>query len=256
MTTQITSNDGSLHGSGASMRAIRVHRFGPPEVLELEDVPRPRPGNGEVRIRVSAAGLNYADVLVRAGRIPSVGLPDAPGFEAAGVVDEVGTGGNVPVGTPVDVKLTAQGAFAEYVVAPASEVVPLGPHLRADQAVALPIQGLTALLALRLGGRVQHGDAVFVPAAAGGVGSLAVQLAKRLGAGRVIGGASSHAKRGFSLGRTAEDVRSAALAELVNAAASGALQIVAGEQFPLAKAADAHRAMEARKTTGKVVLVP
>jgi NADPH2:quinone reductase len=146
---------------------------------------------------VRAAGLNFTDLGQREGRLLGTPpLPFVPGLEAAGLVDAVGPSvrGLAP-GTRVVALLPNQGAFAQYAIAPASAVLPIPDAVSFEQAVALPAQAPTALLGLREGARLREGESVFIPSAAGGVGTLLVQLAKRLGASRVIGGASSEPKR-------------------------------------------------------------
>jgi NADPH:quinone reductase len=182
------------------MKAMRLHSFGAPNGFRLDEVPTPSPGATEVRIKVHTAGLNYTDLGQRAGRLPGVPpLPFVPGVECGGVVDEVGSEvRGISRGTRVVTLLPQLGACAEYAIAPFSSVVVLPDSVPFDRAVALPVQASTALLALRLGAQLQPGQTVFVPAAAGGVGTFLVQLAKRLGAGRVIGGASTETKRALA----------------------------------------------------------
>ena len=182
------------------MKAIRLQRFGGPEELRVEEIGTPSPGQGEVLIQVHAAGINYSDLGLREGKYASgLTLPFTPGYEAAGEIVAVGPGVSEPaVGTRVVALLPQQGAFAEFAVAPAAIVVPLPAELSYAQAVALPVQGTTALLALTVAARIAGGESVFVPAAAGGVGSQLVQLAKRLGAGTVIAGASTDSKRALA----------------------------------------------------------
>lgn len=179
------------------MRAIRIHRFGGPEELRCEEVAVPQPGEHEVLLRVHAAGLNYTDLGQRAGHMMGAPpLPFVPGLEAAGVIEAVGSEvRGLGVGTRVVAMLPNQGGLAEYAVAPAATVLAIPDALSFAQAVALPAQGPTALLGLRLGARLRGGESVFVPSAAGGVGTLLVQLARELGAGRVIGAASRADKR-------------------------------------------------------------
>lgn len=179
------------------MRAIRVRRFGGPEELRVEEVEMPAPGEGEVLIEVRAAGLNYAELLQREGRYPGAPpFPFTPGFEAAGVVAAVGPGvSRVRPGARVVAMLPGQGAFAEYAIAAEQLTIPIPDSLPFEAAAALPVQAPTALLCLRVAGRLGEGESVFIPAAAGGVGSFLVQLARRLGAGTIIAGASTEEKR-------------------------------------------------------------
>ena len=174
------------------MRAVQIREFGGPEVLEVvDDTPLPEPGEGEVLIRVSRAGINFADTHSRENAyVAKYGLPFTPGAEVAGTRED--TGGRV-------VALLDTGGYAEYALARADRTFPLPDGLEDDVALALLIQGLNAWHLYRTAARVQPGETVVVHGAAGGVGSLAVQLGKPLGAGRVIGTASSDDKRARAL---------------------------------------------------------
>jgi len=177
------------------MKAVRIHQTGGPEVLTFEDVPTPTPGPGEVLIKVAAAGINFADLMARQGVYPSPnGLPAILGFEVAGTVAAIGEGVTTPdIGARV-VGISPSGGYAEYAVAPAASMVPIPDLLDFPAATAVFLQGLTAYGLLQVGARLQPGETVLVHAAAGGVGSLAIQLAKLLGAGRVIGTTSAEEK--------------------------------------------------------------
>jgi NADPH2:quinone reductase len=165
--------------------------FGGPEVLKLVDLPTPEPSPGEVLIEVTRAGMNYADVHTRSNSyVQKATLPLVPGGEVAGV--RVDTGQRA-------VALTGSGGYAEYATALADRVVPIPDGLDDGTALALLIQGLTAWHLYRTAGRVAQGESVVVHSAAGGVGSLAVQLGRPLGAGRVIATASSEDKRTLAL---------------------------------------------------------
>ena len=178
------------------MKAMRIHTHGGPDVFTLDEVPTPVPGVGEILIKVAAAGINYADLMQRAGNYPLPGgLPTTLGFEAAGTVAALGAGVAGPaVGSRVVAGLGGGGGYAEYALAPAATVMPIPADLGFAEATALFVQGLTAYGLLHDAGRIQAGDTVLVHAAAGGVGSLAVQLAKLLGAGKVIATASTAEK--------------------------------------------------------------
>lgn len=325
------------------MKAVRFHETGEPQVLVYEDMPDPTPADHEVVIRVEAAGVNFADVMRRRGDDypePSP-TPFTLGVEVAGTVAAVGKDvTTLAVGMPV---LAAPGAggYAQYISVPAAMVVPLPPGLDAVRAAALMAHGLTAALVLRKAARLQPGETVLVEAAAGGVGSLAVQLAKHYGAGKVIAAASTPAKRalaeqlgadasvdytapdwaeqvraltggkgvdviletvggdnvaeafkalapfgrmifiGQSSGKTSlidpwkltvpnhtltsfyvgayaafPEVIQATLGELVGLVLSGQVVLQPGTVLPLSEAAQAHRLLEGRQTTGKVVLQP
>ena len=173
------------------MRAIQMQEFGGPEVLELVDMPVPEPADGEVLIKVNRAGLNYADTHQRTNSyLAKATLPLVPGSEVAGVRED--TGERV-------VAMCGTGGYAEYASAPGALTFPIPDGVDDGAALALLLQGLTAWHLYKTCARVQPGETVVVIAAAGGVGSLAVQLGKPLGAGRVIAVASSEAKRDLTL---------------------------------------------------------
>jgi NADPH2:quinone reductase len=173
------------------MRAIQMTEFGGPEVLRLSELPVPVPGPGEVLIKVTRAGLNFADTHTRTNSyVQKATLPLVPGGEVAGIRED--TGERV-------VALVGNGGYAEYATAPGDLVFPIPDELDDGTALALIIQGLTAWHLYRTAGRVAPGESVVVHGAAGGVGSIAVQLGHPLGAGRVIATASSDEKRDLAL---------------------------------------------------------
>ena len=168
-----------------------MSEYGGPEVLQLVELPVPEPGPDEVLVRVTRAGLNFADTHRRTNTyIAKDELPFVPGAEVAGVRDD--TGERV-------VALLGSGGYAEYAVAPSALTFPIPDGVSDEMALALVLQGLTAWHLYRTCGRVAPGESVVVHAAAGGVGSLAVQLGKPLGAGRVIATASTARKRDLAL---------------------------------------------------------
>ncbi len=322
------------------MKAIRIHETGGPEVMHLEDLEIPAPEQGQVLIKVAAAGVNYADLAQRRGAyLTRTRTPMTLGFEVAGTIEAPGPDTSAP---PVGTRVIAfvEGGYAEYAIAGASTIVPIPDTLDFTRAAAFAVQGLTAYQTLRESGRLQPGESVLVQAAAGGVGTLAVQLARLMGAGRVIGTASNEQKldlvrrlgadaainytqddwveqvkkatggRGVDIvlevvggdvagqalqclapfgrlvvigaasGERAQfsaiqlmyknlsvvgywltawmsrpDRIAAATLELMQFLATGNLQIIVGQTFPLADAAEAHRAIAERRTTGKVVLL-
>jgi NADPH2:quinone reductase len=173
------------------MRAIQMSEYGGPEVLELVELPTPEPDEGEVLIRVTRAGLNFSDTHRRTNTyLAKDPLPLVPGSEVAGVRED--TGQRV-------VALTGDGGYAEYATAPGALTFPIPEGIDDATALALVLQGLTAWHLYRTCGRVAPGESVVVHAAAGGVGSLAVQLGRPLGAGRVIATASTAQKRALAL---------------------------------------------------------
>jgi NADPH2:quinone reductase len=323
------------------MRAIRISEWGGPEVLELiEDAPVPEPDEHQVLVRVTRAGINFADTHARENSyLARYELPMTPGAEIAGVVERDGAG--FTAGQRV-VSLVGTGGYAEYAAAPAATTFAIPEGVGDATALALLLQGLTAWHLYRTSGHLAPGESVVVHAAAGGVGSLAVQLAKPLGAGRVIATASSEEKRALALELGADaavDVRrddlaealveanlgarvdvvlemaggrvfdasldalapfgrlvtygiasrepntvtsgalmrksravvgfwlmhclrrpaemvDAPLQELFERTAAGELRVVEGETYPLSEARRAHEDLQARRTSGKLVLDP
>jgi NADPH2:quinone reductase len=324
------------------MNAVRVSEFGGPEVLENARIERPEPGEGEVLIEVRSVGVNYADTMRRQDRyVLRQSLPFVPGSEVAGTVAALGPGvEGVSVGDRV-VTLLGTGGYAEYAAAPAQGLIPIPNGLDFDYAAAIPLQGLTAYHVLKTSGQLREGESVVVHAAAGGVGTLAVQMAKLLGAGTVIATASTpeklelarslgadvlidyteedwpervkeatggrgadvilemvggdfpqknlrclatfgrmvvygaasgergsivpidllrknHAVIGFFLPviMRRPDLLLPSLNEILAWIGSGEVKLNIGARFPLSRAAEAHRALEGRETTGKIVLNP
>lgn len=322
------------------MKAIRVHEFGNPEVLRYEDAGVPSPGRGEALVRIEAAGVNFIDVYHRTGTYPGE-LPFTPGMEGAGVVEKVGEGvREVKVGDRVAYAMH-KGSYAEYAVVPSRRLVPVPDGIDIRQAAAVMLQGMTAHYLTHTTYPLKPGDTALVHAAAGGVGLLLVQMAKRRGA-RVIGTVSTEEKEELAKEAGADEIirytqfdfeeetkrltdgrgvdvvyDSVGLAtfekglnclrprgymviygqssgkvppldtqtlgsrgslfltrpslahysddrgELLGRAhdlfewiAGGELDLRIDETFPLAKAADAHRYIQARRTRGKLLLIP
>jgi NADPH2:quinone reductase len=174
------------------VKAVQITEFGGPDVLEVADLPQPEPGEGEVLIEVARAGMNFADTHQRENSyLAKFELPLVLGGEVAG---RVVAGDGFEPGQRV-VAMLRSGGYAEYAVAPAAQTFPLPDGLEDGAALALLIQGLTAWHLYRTSAKLAEGESVVVISGAGGVGSLAVQLAKPLGAGRVIATASSEDKR-------------------------------------------------------------
>jgi NADPH2:quinone reductase len=168
------------------MRAIQLEEFGGPDAMQVVDLPDPQPGEGEVVVEVARAGINFADThATRDDYLAKQTLPLIPGGEVAG---------RTPDGQRV-AALVASGGYAERIALPEAVLVPVPDEVSDDEAAGLLLQGLTARSLLRISARLEQGDSVVVQAAGGGTGSLAVQLAKRMGAGRVIALASSEEKR-------------------------------------------------------------
>lgn len=316
------------------MKAVRVHEFGGPEVLNIEEVEKPVPADGEVLVKIAAAGINYADIAQRKGTYLTRGeVPFTPGLEAAGVVESVGPGvSGVTPGSRVIVFTTGGGGYAEYAAVRAEALMPIPDGISFGESTALMVQGMTALGLLK---DAEAGQSILIHAAAGGVGSLLVQLAKHRGltvigtassteklekvlalgadravnysesdwtddvldatggkgadiiiemvGGEIVGqnlkvlavngtmwiyGAASgesfdlpvlslmqknHIVRGYWLVLEPAQNRERFAAELADHVAAGRLKVSVTE-YLLENAADAHRAIEGRKTTGKVVL--
>jgi NADPH:quinone reductase len=212
------------------MRAIVVEQFGGPEVLKPAEVPDPEPSNGDVRVDVSAAGINYADThhAENSYHQPAT-LPLIPGGEVVGTT---------PQGERIVALLPSGGGYAERALVSPALMVPVPDAVEDGQALAIILQGLTAWHLLKSSARMGPGESVVVHAAAGGVGTLAVQLAKRFGAGRVIAAASSEEKRSLALELGADvaiDSNAPDLREAIVEANGGrvdiVLEMVGGETF-------------------------
>ncbi len=312
--------------------AIRIHELGGPETLQWETTAADEPGTGEVRIRHSAIGLNYIDVYFRTGLYKGPDLPFVPGVEAAGVVDAIGPGvDDLHEGDRVAYALGPPGAYCEYRVVPAERLVALPDDVDERTAAAMMLKGMTAQYLLRQTHPIAPGDTILFHAAAGGVGLIACQWARALGA-RVIGTVGSTEKAELALptprrisspgcandgagvpvvydsvgeatfmrsldclaplghmvsfGQSSGAVAPLDIAELsrrgsltltrptlatytatpealrrtaqelFEVVGDGRVRIEIGQTFPLAEAADAHRALESRATTGSTLLLP
>ena len=218
------------------MRAIQIHEFGGPEVLVERDVPEPDVPDGMVALDVLAAGINYADThQAENSYLAAAELPLVPGGEVVGTT---------PDGKRV-VALLGGGGYAERAVAAPVAMWEVPDGVSDEQALALVLQGTTAWHLLRTSAQLREGESVVVHAAGGGVGTLAVQLAKRFGAGRVIGVASSEEKRALAerLGADAtvdagaEDLKSALREANGGAGVDVVLEMVGGRTFEQSLAA-------------------
>jgi NADPH2:quinone reductase len=211
------------------MRAVQIQEFGGPEVLEVVELPDPEPAEGEVVVEVARAGMNFADTHQRENvYLAKAQLPLIPGQEIAG---RAADGRRVAAMVP-------NGAYAEKIIVHEDALVPVPDDVSDDQAAGVLLQGLTAWTLLRVNANVQEGESVVVQAAAGGTGTLCVQLAKRMGA-RVIALASSEEKRALAtrLGADATvDSRSDDLAGAITEANDGeqvdvVLEMSGGDTF-------------------------
>lgn len=318
------------------MKAVRIHEFGGADNLKVDEIEKPSPNAGEVLIKTEAAGINFADTMLRENRyLFTPELPFTMGFEVAGEIEEVGEGvENFKVGQRV-LAMNRGGGYAEYAIADAKTLVPIPDGLGSKEATALLVQGLTALGLLE---SLKEGQSILIHAAAGGVGTLLVQLAKAKGAGKILGTSSSEEKLekakelGLDVGinYTQDDWTQQVLDATDGKGADVIIEMVGGEvgarnieclavkgeiifygaasgkdlqisgfamlakmqtlstynlnletheniakytgelmqhlgsgnlkvsvmEFPLENASEAHKAIEGRKTTGKVVLVP
>ena len=183
------------------MRALVVGQYGPPEVLQLREMPDPQPKAGEVLIRVKAIGVNFADLLQRMGIYPKTPKPPfVPGLEIAGVVEKIAAGGTLPEGLklkPGDAvaALMVYNAYAEWAAVPLQQVYRLPAGMNFDEAAAMPENYLVAYHSMFTMGNLQEGDRILIHGAAGGVGIAAVQLARARGL--VVFGTAGRLKQDF-----------------------------------------------------------
>jgi len=176
------------------MRAAQVTEYGDRETLEVTDVETPEPGSGEVRIEVKAAGINFADIMQRRGHYQGGPEPPyIPGLEVAGVVDAVGDGVGREVGDEVVCMVDGAGGYSEYATANAMGLFDIPEGLSFEEAAGFPVQYLTAQNCLHEWGGLEEGESVLIHAAAGGVGTAAVQIAREAGA-EIFGTASTEEK--------------------------------------------------------------
>lgn len=180
------------------MRAIQITTYGGPDVLKVVNLDRPSPDAKEVLIKIEAIGVNYADTARREGQyVVPTPLPFVPGAEVAGIIEEVGA--DVSTVKPGDRVVTLLGSkratgYAEYSIADERGLMPIPENVSFELAVSLPLQGLSAYHILKTMGQMAPKETVLVHAAAGGVGTIAVQLAKLFGASKVIATASTNEK--------------------------------------------------------------
>jgi NADPH:quinone reductase len=193
------SNQKGLSMNASVMKVARAHRAGNSDELKFEDVETPQPGPGQVLIRVESASVNFSDVKRRRGDtypFPT-SFPYVPGGEVAGTIVAVGPGAEMhPIGSEVFALVggDGQGGYAQFALAYAPQVFAIPPGVNMDRASALIIAGATAMLLLKQVGELKAGQSVAIPGASGGVGSFAVQIAKKLGASNGIALASGSDK--------------------------------------------------------------
>jgi len=173
------------------MRQIWISKAGPPEVLVVKEAPDPQPASGEIRIRVEASGVNFADVMGRLGLYPDLPrIPVVPGYEVAGRVDAVG-GGVEPAWTGRDVfAMTRFGGYSDVVCVPQTQVFRRPSGISAEEGASIPVNYVTAWQLMVVMGALKSGETVLIHSAGGGVGIAATQIAKHIGV-TVIGTASA-----------------------------------------------------------------
>jgi NADPH2:quinone reductase len=186
------------------MKAIQIHSTGGPEVLQMDDLPIPLPGPGQVLIRVEATGVNFIEIYFRKG-VYKAALPLIPGSEAAGTVEELGPGVTRFVAGDAVASTSMIGSYAEYALVPAAQLVRIPEGLSMEHAAAAMLQGMTAHYLTHSTFPLKAGDTALVHAGAGGVGLLLTQMAARMGA-RVITTVSTKAKAEISRNAGASDV--------------------------------------------------
>jgi NADPH:quinone reductase-like Zn-dependent oxidoreductase len=179
-----------------SMRQIWITKPGPPEVLQLRDAPDPEAGRGQVRVRVRASGINFADLLARVGLYPDAPKPPCVvGYEVSGIADQIGEGvSSIAVGDRV-LALCKFGGYSDAVVVPTQQVLKMPPQMTFEQGAAFPVVYVTAYNMMVFNGNLRPGSTVLIHSAAGGVGIAAIQIARTRGC--VILGVASASKHDF-----------------------------------------------------------
>ncbi|WP_079526447.1 quinone oxidoreductase family protein [Halobacillus hunanensis] len=237
------------------MKVIQFEEYGGPEALRPAEREKPKPEAGEVLIAVTAIGVNYADIARREGAyVVPTPLPFIPGAEVAGIIEEIGQGvDGYKVGDRI-VTLIGSGGYSEYVVTKAAALIPIPEDLTDEIAVSLPLQGLTAYHLLTTMGRIEKGETVLVHAGAGGVGSLAIQLSKHFGAGKIIATASTEEKRtaardlgaDHTVDYTKDDWREEVMRVTEGEGVDIALEMVGGDIF--------HETIRCMRSFGRIVV--
>src|SRR5574341_2605390 len=177
------------------MKAIRVHQFGEPEVMQMEELPDPRSGPAQVVVRVKAAGVNPVDTYIRAGAYGERPLPYTPGLDAAGIVEAIGDGvSRLAPGDRVYIAGSLSGTYAELALCEAAQVHPLPNAVSVAQGAGVSVPYASAYRALFHRARAVPGEAVLIHGASGGVGLAGVQLARATGLS-VIGTAGTEQGR-------------------------------------------------------------
>ena len=178
------------------MKSILVRERGGVDVLSFTDVPKPKIEKNDILLKVSAVGVNFADIMQHQGTYPlQLPLPYTPGMETIGIVEDIGSNvENVRIGERI-AAVSMAGGYAEYVLIKPEQIIRVPDEISDRQALALAIQGLTAYLLLNYAAKIRPGESVLVHAAAGGVGNLLVQIAKLMNAGDVLGTAGTVQKR-------------------------------------------------------------
>ena len=179
------------------MKSILVRERGGVDVLSFTDVPKPKIERNDILLKVSAVGVNFADIMQHQGTYPlQLPLPYTPGMETIGIVEDIGSNvKNVRIGERIAAVSFMAGGYAEYVLIKPEQIIRVPDEISDRQALALAIQGLTAYLLLNYAAKIRPGESVLVHAAAGGVGNLLVQIAKLMNAGDVLGTAGTVQKR-------------------------------------------------------------
>jgi NADPH2:quinone reductase len=187
------------------MQAIQFDSFGPASVLALVDIPRPRPQQADVLLQVAAAGVSFVDIRQRRGmynkaatRVGGVSLPNVPGFQAVGRILEVGPEADRALLGQKVITFVGKGAYAEFLIAPSALCVVVPDEADDATLSVMPMQGLTAYFTLTAATVLRAGESILVHAAGSGVGSLAVQMARILGAGKIVASAASQEKRQYA----------------------------------------------------------
>ena len=173
------------------MRQIWITKTGAPEVLQVREAPDPEAGAGQVRVRVSASGINFADLMARVGLYPDAPkLPCVVGYEVSGIVDQIGAGvSGLAVGDRV-LAMCKFGGYSDVVVVPDPQIVKMPPQMTFEEGAALPVVYVTAYNMMLFTGNLRPGSSVLIHSAAGGVGLAAIQIAKTRGC-KILGIASA-----------------------------------------------------------------
>ncbi|MFN8382036.1 MAG: medium chain dehydrogenase/reductase family protein [Anaerolineales bacterium] len=232
------------------MKKVVITKHGAPEMLQVIEVPLPEPKAGEVRVKVIVTDIAWADTMARRGQYPTKNkIPYAPGYDIVGIVEKVGDGATLSVGQRVAALMPNMGGYAEYICVPEHFLVPVPEGLDSAESVSVVLNGLTAYAALHRIAKIKAGEKILITGAAGGLGTMLIQLAKL--AGLEVYGSTSTGKLNLvrELGVMPLDYKADDVAEKVRQLSGGGVDVV------IDLVGEASEALNALRNGGRLTFV-